>query len=131
MSTIVTTDDLAVYLGVVLSSAEEDRAQMLIDHAIAQALSIVTVGTVPDGGATEANLPPGAASVILAAVERRFSNPNGATTEAVGPYSIGRPAGSGAIFSSAERAQLRRFAGGGSAFSIDLLQAGYPDTAFE
>lgn len=125
MSTIVTTDDLAVYLGVVLSSSDEDRAQMLIDDAIAQALSVITVGTVPATGATEANLPEGAAGTIRAAVARVFLNPSGANSEALGSYSIGRPAGSGAMFSTAERAQLRRLGGSGSAFSIDMLPSGY------
>lgn len=131
MSTIVTPDDLAVYLGVSLSGTDEDRAQMLIDDAIAQALAVVTVGEIPDAGATEENLPAGAASVIRAAVARIFMNPAGVSSETEGPYAYTRPAGSGALFSKAERAQLRRFGGGGSAFSIDLLPTGYPDTAFE
>lgn len=131
MSDIVTTDELAVYLGVDLSGPDEDRAQLLIDDAIAQALSIVTVGTVPTTGATEANLPAAAGSVIRAAVARVFLNPAGLTQEVLGSYSAARPANSGSIFSSAERGQLRRFGGRGSAFSIDLLQTGYPDTAFE
>lgn len=131
MSTIVTPDTFAVYLGVTLSSTDEDRVQMLIDDAIEEALTIVTVGTVPEGGATEDNLPAIAAGVIRAAVKREFNNPSGATQEVLGSYSIARPASSGSMFSKAERAKLRRGAGGGSAFSIDLLQVGYPDTAFE
>jgi hypothetical protein len=131
MSEIVTPDDLAVYLGVGLSGTDEDRAQLLIDDAIAQALSIVTVGTVPTTGATEANLPVGASSVIRAAVARVFQNPSGVSQEVLGSYSVSRAANSGAMFSSAERAALRRMAGRGSAFSIDLLQTGYPDTAFD
>ena len=130
MSTIVTTDDLGVYLGVSLASTDEDRAQMLIDHAIAQALTIVTVGTVPTTGATEANLPSGAASVILPAVARVFQNPGGVTQEALGPYSFSRPAASGGLFSKAERAQLRRMGGGSSAFQIDLLPTDYPTSVF-
>lgn len=129
MSTIVTTDELATYMGLVFDSVQEDRAQMLIDDAIDQALSVVTVGAIPDSGPTEANLPNGAAGVIRAALERRVSNPNNVITEAAGPYAIGRTAGSGAIFSTAERGQLRRFAGRGSAFTIDPL-AGYPDSVF-
>ena len=131
MSTIVTPDDLAVYLGITLSSTDEDRAQLLIDDAIAQALSIATVGTVPVDGATEANLPSGAGSVIRAAVARIFQNPAGVTQEVLGSFSVARPASSGALFSTAERGALRRMAGRGSAFSIDPLLAGYPDTAFE
>ena len=131
MSTIVTPDDLGVYLGVTLTGDDEDRAQMLIDDAIAQALTVVTVGEVPDDGATEANLPSGAASVIRAAVARIFLNPAGVSQEVLGSFSVSRAANSGGMFSKAERAQLRRMVGGGSAFSIDLLPVGYPDTAFE
>lgn len=121
MSEIVTPDSLAVYLDVDLSEDKYDRAQMLIDDAIAQALSVVTVGDVPDDGPTEANLPTGAASVIRAAVARIFLNPTGVTSESTGPYAYGRPAGTGALFSKAERAQLRRMGGGGNAFSVNLL----------
>lgn len=131
MSTIVTPDDLAVYLGVPVDTLDSDRAQLLIDDAIAQALSIVTVGTVPVDGPTEDNLPSGAASVIRAAVARIYLNPAGVTSEATGPYLYSRPAGTGALFSSSERGALRRFASRGQAFSVDLLQSGYPDTAFE
>ena len=125
MSVIVTPDDLAVYLGVPVGDIDTSRAQMLIDDAIAQALTIVTVGTVPSGGPTEANLPTGAASVIRAAVARIYLNPAGVDNETVGPFAYGRSAGTGAMFSKAERGQLRRAAGGGNAFSINLIPAGY------
>lgn len=121
MSVVVTTDDLGVFLGVTLSSTDEDRAQMLIDDAIAQALTVATVGTIPDSGATEANLPPGAASVIRAAVARIFLNPAGVSSETEGPYAHARPVGSGGMFSKAERQQLRRAAGGSAAFQVDLI----------
>lgn len=115
----VTPDDLGVYLE--LDTVNEDRAQMLIDDATTQALTIVTIGTVPDSGATVANLPDGAASVIRAAVARIYLNPTGVNAEAAGPYSYGRSAGTGAMFSKAERAQLRRMSGRSSAFEIDML----------
>lgn len=117
MSTLVTPDDLSVYLGVTVDDA---RAQMLIDDAVTQALSVVVVGTVPDTGPTEDNLPAGAASVIRAAVARIYLNPEGLTSEATGPFTQGRPANSGAMFSKAERKQLRRLAGqAAGAFTID------------
>jgi hypothetical protein len=104
---------------------------MLIDDAIAQALTIVTVGTVPTTGATEANLPAGAGSVIRPAVARVFLNPAGVSQEALGPYSQSRPIASGGLFSKAERQQLRRMGGGSSAFQVDLLPTGYPDSVFD
>lgn len=121
MSTVVVPDDLATYLGVTLDDTETARAQMLIDDAIAQALSIVTVGTVPDSGPTENNLPAGSASVIRPAVARIYLNPAGVTSDGAGPFNYGRPAGSGSMYSKAERATLRRLAGQSSgAFMIDL-----------
>jgi hypothetical protein len=126
----VTPDDLATYLGTTISSADEDRAQMLIDDATAQALSVVTVGTVPTTGATAANLPVGAESVIRAAVARLFLNPMGVSQEVTGPYTFSRPAGSGSMFSKAEIATLRRLAGRSGAFSVALLPADYPESAF-
>lgn len=115
--TVITTDDLATYLG--LSDIAESRAQMLLDHALAQALSVATVGNVADSGADWSNLPSGAASVILPAVGRRFTNPLGETAETVGPYSVTRTAMSGSLFSDSELETLRRLAGRGGAFSID------------
>lgn len=127
---LVTTDDLATYLGISYSGAEEDRAQMLIDDAVAQALTIVTVGTVPTTGATEDNLPAAAASVIRAAVARVFLNPSGVSQEVTGPYTFSRAIGSGSMFSKAEVAALRRMAGRSGAFTVDLLPVGYPESAW-
>lgn len=127
---LVSTDDLATYLGVELTGAEDDRAQMLIDDAVAQALTIVTVGTVPTTGATDANLPAAAGSVIRPAVARVFLNPSGVSQEVTGPYTFSRAIGSGSMFSKSEIAALRRMAGRSGAFQVDLLPAGYPDSVF-
>lgn len=124
MSDIVTPDDLAVYLGIDTGQIDEDRAQMLVDDAIAQALSVVTVGTISDSGPTEANLPSGAAGVIRAAVARVYLNPRGVDGETVGVVSYtSRGGGTGSMFSKAEIAALRRFAGRGGAFSISMIPA--------
>lgn len=119
MTTLVTPDDLSVYLG---TTVDDARAQMLIDDAVAQALSIVTVGTVPDSGPTEDNLPAGAASVIRPAVARIYLNPKGVAAEAAGPFNYNRSTSTGSMFSKSERQQLRRLAGqGAGAYSIDLI----------
>lgn len=120
MTTIVTPADLGVYLDLEIA-ADDARAQMLIDDAIEQALSIVTVGDVPETGPTETNLPSGSASVIRAAVARLWLNPEAITQESAGSFSYSRPAASGSMFSKAEVASLRRLAGRSSAFSVDLL----------
>lgn len=122
MSTIVTPTTLGVYLNITIA-ADDARAQMLIDDAISQALSIITVGAVPDTGATEANLPAGAASVIRAAVARQWLNPSGVTQETAGSFSLTRPASTGSMFSKAEILALRRLAGRSGAFTIDVMPA--------
>lgn len=122
----VTPDDLAVYLGVDLDDTQVARAAMLIDDAVGQALAVVTVGVVPDDGPTEANLPAGWEGVVRPAVARIFLNPTGVTSEVTGPYSVGRPATTGALLSKNERAALRRLAGrSGGAFTIDGLPDEY------
>ena len=125
----VNTDDFATFAGI--PSIDEDRAQMLLDAAVVQAMSIITVGTVPDSGATEVNLPTGAEYTIYAAVSRLYQNPTGVSQEVTGPYTFSRAIGSGALFSKAEVAALRRLAGRSGAFSIDLLPAGYPESVFD
>lgn len=118
----VTPADLATYLGLPADTINEARATMLIDDAVNQALAIVKIAD----GSTYEDLPTGADSIIRAAAGRLYLNPAGATSEAVGHYSVTRPAASGSMFSKAEKRSLRLLAGGGGAFSIDLMP---PDIA--
>lgn len=120
MAAAVTPDDLSVYLG---TSVEPDRAQMLIDDVKAQALALVTVGTVPDTGATWDNLPTGAEAIVRAAVARLYTNPTGVSSEGVGPFTYTRPAPSGSLLSTRERKALKRLAGRAGAFSVDPTPA--------
>lgn len=106
--------DLSVYLGV---EVDEARANMLINHAMLLCESIVS--PVPDA----------AEPVVLSAAARAYSNPSFATQEMEGPYQVTRPSG-GVYLSPAERAALRRFAGGGGAFSVRLIPEGYPESVF-
>lgn len=121
----VTPDDLATYLGV--SDFDETRAKMLIDDAVDDALSVVTVGTVPASGPTEANLPIGSDAVIRAAAGRLYMNTGQVTSETIGPFSVTRAAPSGATLSLRERRKLLRLAGRGGAFTIETT----PTTAHE
>lgn len=114
----VTPYDLATHLGI--SDIVVDRAQMLINDALAQALAVVTVGDTT-GGAGWENLPTGGDAVVRAAAGRQYLNASGVTTETVGPYSATRPAPTGAMFSTAEIATLERLAGRGGAFSVDTM----------
>lgn len=118
----VTTDDLATYLGV--SDINEARAQMILDDTLAQALAVATVGVVGVDGPSWDNLPSGGEGVVHAAAGRRYTNPTGDTAETVGPFSVTRPAMSGALLSDAETETLRRLAGRGGAFSIDSTPPG-------
>lgn len=124
MTVPVTPADLGVYLGISMSADEQARAQMLIDDAVTQALSIVTVGTVPDTGPTVGNLPVGAESVIRPAVARIYLNPRGVDGETAGPINYSsRGGGTGSLYSKAEVRALRRLAGRSGAFTIDTLPA--------
>jgi hypothetical protein len=120
---MVTTADLAVYLG--FQTIDKTRAQMLIDDAVTQALEVVTVGDVPADGPTEANLPPGAAGIIRAAVARIYlSIATDVSQDPFGVASTGRTVNTGAMFSAAEVIELRRAAGRTGAFMVDLMPAG-------
>lgn len=120
MSAFIVPGDLATYLGIDFDSVQTGRAEMLIGDAVTQALAVATVGTVPATGPTADNLPPGADTVIRPAVARIFLNPAGNTSEGTGPFSYTRPAGTGSMFSKAERATLRRLAGQtAGAFTVD------------
>src|SRR5690348_7648345 len=101
----LTDDDLATFLGVSVDSA---RATQLIAWVMDEAASFIDP------------VPSTAASVVLQAVSRIYTNPSGVTQELVGPYQASRPAG-GALFNKGERAALRRLAGDGGAYSFDLL----------
>lgn len=119
-----TPTDLAVFLGAEFDDTDTARAQMILDGVTAQALTIVTVGTVPETGPTVDNLPDAASSVIYGAAGRAFLNPAGATQEVAGSASIARPAGTGSLLSAAEKAVLRALgAQGGGVFGIDLVAA--------
>jgi hypothetical protein len=107
---LATPGDLETYLGV---PVDEDRAVQLIELAFGLVQQMVD--PVPDAAAT----------VVLSAVARAYSNPTGVTTEMVGPYQSTRPS-AGIYLTKSERATLRRMAGRSGAFSIDLL-SGYAD----
>lgn len=101
----VTSDDLASYLG---SSVDEDRADLFLELAMDLAGAIVS--PVPDA----------AKAIVLKVAASGYESPTGRSQELIGPYQISGPAG-GMVMSKADRAALRRLAGGGGAFSIDPL----------
>lgn len=99
------SDALFLLLG---STGDSDRGDFLIAQAETLGESVVSP------------LPAGAETVVLSAAARAYANPQGVTAEALGPYSVSRPM-AGVYLTKAERATLRRMAGGGSAFSVDLI----------
>lgn len=101
---VLTSDDLATFLG---SAVDADRATQLIAWVMDEAKSFVNP------------VPSTAASVVLQAVTRIYTNPSGVTQELVGPYQATKAGG--ALFNKGERAALLRLSGSGGAYSFDLL----------
>lgn len=101
----VTSDDLAMFFG---TPVDEDRADYFLGLAMDLASAIVS--PVPDA----------ARAIVVKVAASGYESPTGRSQELIGPYQISGPAG-GLVMSKADRASLRRLAGGGGAFSIDPL----------
>lgn len=102
-------EELGTYLGV---TVDVDRAQFLID--IAESLCLSIVDPLPDA----------ARAVLLDVVGRAYSNPTAVPQQAAGPFSVSGVAG-GVWLTRQNKSTLRRLAGSGGAFSIDIM----PSTA--
>ena len=100
----LTAVDLALYLGVDEINAK--RADLLLQQASNLAESVVKP------------LPEAASAIVLAMAGRAYSNPQGVTSETVGPYTVSRPQ-AGLYMTKAETAALKRLAGRGGAFTVD------------
>jgi hypothetical protein len=105
---VVNAVDLALYLD--LSDINECRANLLIEQATSLAESVVKP------------LPDGASAVVLAMAGRAYANPQGVSSETVGPYTVARPQ-AGLYMTKAETAALKRLGGRGGAFTIDPTPA--------
>jgi hypothetical protein len=106
--TLASSDDLRVYLGD--ETIDATRADLMLQMAQDLCTTIVNP------------LPTTAKAVVLAVAARVFDNPTAATTEAIGGYSVARAGG--LWLTRADKAALRRLAGGSGAFSIDTLPTG-------
>ncbi|GGK61244.1 hypothetical protein Sme01_02890 [Sphaerisporangium melleum] len=104
----LTAVDLALYLGVEEIHAE--RADLLLSQATVLAESVVKP------------LPAAASAIVLAMAGRAYANPQGVSSETVGPYTVSRPQ-AGLYMTKAETAALKRIAGRGGAFTIDPTPA--------
>jgi hypothetical protein len=110
---MATPDDLGTYLG---STLDDERAALMLTLATQLCESVV------------APLPDGADAVVLDVAARAYSNPQSLQQQSVGPYTAGYGAVSGGLWlTRANKATLRRLAGGGGAFTIETC----PDTAGE
>lgn len=108
---VATSEDLRLYLG--LESIAADRATLLLQLAQDLCESVV----VP--------LPAGAKVVVLGVAVRAFTNPAQAQMQMAGPFQAQfSPNVGGMYLSRADKAALRRMAGAGLAFSIDILPTG-------
>ena len=101
----VTSDDLASYMG---AEVDDDRAALFLDLAMDLAGAIVSP------------VPAAAKAIVLKVAASGYESPTGRSQELIGPYQISGPS-AGMVMSKADRAALRRLAGGGGAFSIDPL----------
>lgn len=105
----VLSADLGTYLGV---SVDDTRAAYLIGMAEQLCQSIVNP------------LPDGSDAVVLDVAARAYGNPMNVTQDTVGPYSANfGKVGGGLWLTRANKATLRRLAGGGGAFTIDTTPA--------
>jgi hypothetical protein len=106
----VTATDLGTYLG---ATVDDTRATLILSNATALCESIVTP------------LPADSDAVVLDVAARAYGNPSNVTQQSVGPYSANYgPVAGGLWLTRANKATLRRLAGGGGAFTIDTTPAG-------
>ena len=107
---LVTADDLATYLNV--AAIDTNRAVQIL--GLAQSLCESVVSPLPDG----------AEAVILDVATRAWVNPANTQSDTTGPLSTSFGAVSGGLWLTRKNTStLRRLAGGGGAFSIDMLPA--------
>jgi hypothetical protein len=105
----VLASDLGTYLGV---TADDARASYLIGLATQLCQSVVNP------------LPAGADAVVLDVAARAYGNPANVIQQTVGPFSANYgPVAGGLWLTRANKATLRRLAGGGGAFTIDTTPA--------
>lgn len=108
MTLVVSYTDLGLYMGD--GSIDPSRAELLITQAILLCESFVTP------------LPDAASVIVLSSAARAYANPQGVTSETIGPFNVQRP-WAGVYLTKAERAALRRMAGSGGAFTVDPTPA--------
>lgn len=115
MSTpLITSDDLALYLND--SNINVERASAMIDRAQSLCESILSP------------LPASAAVVVERVAGRGYvttTTARNAQLAAAGSPMGGPGAAGGVWLSRTDKSDLRRLAGGGGAFTVDLLPTGY------
>lgn len=105
-----TAAQLGMYLG--LEQIDGDRADLLIEQAVALAESVVKP------------LPDQATAVVLSVAGRAYVNPQQVSYETIGPMSVQRPSGSGGLYlTKSDKAALKSLAGRGGAFTVDPTPA--------
>jgi hypothetical protein len=95
-----------------LSEIDGDRADLLIQQAIALAETVVKP------------LPDQATAVVLSVAGRAYVNPQQVSYETIGPMSVQRPQGSGGLYlTKSDKSALKSLAGRGGAFTVDPTPA--------
>ena len=111
ISVTVTTDDLDSLLDL-NGDIDVNRGQLLLDLAIEQCETIASP------------CPQVARSIVYAVAARAYLNPTGITSETIGPATVNfGSTGIGIYLRPAEEKMLRRIAGMGGAFSVDMMPA--------
>lgn len=107
-------EDLETYLGLG-TNIDPLRALLMVDLSLQRVGAVVT--PVPDA----------ARAIVLDVAARGYSNPQGTSTEQVGPFSrtFRMP---GVYLTARERSDLRRMRGSGGAFTVNPITP-FVDTA--
>ena len=113
LPSLATVDELAARLPDGIDSADEDRAQLLLDDVSALARAEVETDWVDDANALS-GVPAVVVTVVLAAARRAWLNPSGFVSETIGSYTYrlaDGAAGSGVFLTDEEKRLIRRAAG--------------------
>jgi len=95
--------DLASFLG---SDVDEARATLLLRLAQDRCEEILSP------------LPEAALGIVLSAAARGYANPQGVSSEGIGPFNVQRP-WAGVYLTKSERVSLKRLSSNGGAFTVD------------
>lgn len=127
LPSLATVEDLAARLPGGIATADEDRAQAVLDDVSALIRAEAETDWLDDEGALD-DVPDVVVTVTLAAARRAWLNPDGKVSETIGSYSyrVGDAGGVGVMLTEEEKRLVRR-AGGVVAAAVANVELN-PDT---